>query len=223
MMLSRCARFLTVGLLLAACTPMARSPARGEIMAARGGGGGEDQTADRVLIRRATADVEVDSIALAFARAIALASSLGGHVDQQVIEERSAMLVLRIPDNRLEPALDSLATFGDMKNRTVSAEDVTTTVIDVEARLANLVASRDRLRDLLGRATSVADIVAVERELARVQGEIDSLEARRNYLRDAAALSRLQLSLSRRVVLGPLGVVAKGVGWVLERLFIWRR
>lgn len=133
------------------------------------------------------------------------------------------MLVLRIPDNRLEPALDSLATFGDMKNRTVSAEDVTTTVIDVEARLANLVASRDRLRDLLGRATSVADIVAVERELARVQGEIDSLEARRNYLRDAAALSRLQLSLSRRVVLGPLGVVAKGVGWVLEKLFIWRR
>ena len=65
-------------------------------------------------------------------------------------------------------------------------------------------------------------MLEVERELARVQGELDSLEGRRAFLRDASALSHLELSIQRRVVLGPIGVVAKGVGWGVEKLFVWR-
>ena len=42
----------------------------------------------------------------------------------------------------------------------------------LDARIASLVAARDRLRELHARAASVAEILEVERELARVQGEL---------------------------------------------------
>lgn len=56
-----------------------------------------------------------------------------------------------------------------------------------------------------------------------MQGELDSLQGWLAYLRDAAALSQLQVALQRRVILDPLGVVAEKVGWVVEKLSVWRR
>ena len=85
-----------------------------------------------------------------------------------------------------------------------------------------LRATRDRLRQLLERAGNVQDVIAVERELARVQGEIESLEARLSVMRSQVALSELAVTLRQRPVLGPLGVVAAGAGTVLKKLFVWR-
>lgn len=181
------------------------------------------QAIDRVTLRTAAAELVVESIAPAHAQATALARILGGRVEREVVTERSAMLTLRVPDARLEAALDSLRQLGEMTSRSVSVQDVTTAVIDLDARIASLTAARDRLRQLQSRAATVTEIVEVERELARIQGELDSLQGRLAYLRDAAALSQLQLTLQRKVILGPLGVVAEKVGWVIEKLFVWRR
>ena len=175
------------------------------------------------MIRSANAEVVVESVATAHLRLVAIATSLGGRVEREVMTDRSATLLLRIPDARLEAALDSAARIGDVTRRSITAEDVTTAVIDLDARIASLVAARDRMRELHARAATVSEILEVENALARIQGELDGLEGRRAYLRDATALSQLEVELHRRIVLGPLGVVAKGVGWALEKLFVWRR
>ena len=175
------------------------------------------------MIRAASAEVVVEGIAPAHARVAAIATSLGGRVDRDEMTDRTATLVLRIPDPRLEAALDSLAPLGELARRSITARDVTTAVIDLDARIASLVAARDRLRELHAKAATVTEVLEVERELARIQGELDSLEGRRAHLRDAAALSQLEVELRRRVVLGPLGIVGKGVGWALTKLFVWRR
>ena len=175
------------------------------------------------MLRAANAEVVVESVATAHVRLVAIATSLGGRVEREVMTDRSATLLLRIPDARLEAALDSAARIGDVTRRSISAQDVTTAVIDLDARIASLVAARDRLRELHARAATVSEILEVESALARIQGELDGLEGRRAYLRDAAALSQLEVELHRKIVLGPLGVVAKGVGWALEKLFVWRR
>lgn len=208
--------------LACACTPsIARGPAPLVVQGIELSSA--EQAAERVMLRTAAAELVVENIAPAHARATALARILGGRVEREVVTERSAMLILRVPDVRLEGALDSLAQLGEMKSRSVAVQDVTTTVIDLDARIASLTAARDRLRELQSRAATVTEIVEVERELARVQGELDSLQGRLAYLRDAAALSQLQLTLQRKVILGPLGVVAEKVGWVIEKLFVWRR
>ena len=178
---------------------------------------------ERIVIRAANAELVVESVAPAHARLVAVATSLGGRVEREVVTDRSATLMLRIPDARLEAAFDSLARVGDLTRRSIAAQDVTTAVIDLDARIASLVAARDRLRALHARAATVSEVLEVEKELARMQGELDSLEGRRAYLRDAAALSQLEVELHRKIVLGPLGVVGKGLGWALGKLFVWRR
>ena len=55
-----------------------------------------------------------------------------------------------------------------------------------------------------------------------MQGEVDSLEGRLKHLRSSAALATVELSIRRRIVLGPLGVIAKALGSVITKLFVWR-
>jgi hypothetical protein len=168
-------------------------------------------------------ELEVDEVAPAVDRATALTQSLEGYVENVTTnEDKNASLRLRVPAARLNEAVDSLARLGEVKSRTLSEEDVTVQSVDLEARVASLRAARDKLRELLERAASVADAVAAQGELARVQADLDSLEAQLRVLQSSASLAQISLSIRRRVVLGPLGIVAAAIGKVLGKLFIWR-
>ena len=191
------------------------APARTELTS-----GSEE--AVRLLVRRAAMDVVVDDVAKAAAHAQSILVSSNGYVERGQRAERSASFTLRVPEASLDAVLDSLGTLGKVASRTVSAEDVTEQAIDLDARLKDLIASRDRLRQLHEKATSVTEVITVERELARVQGEVDSLEGRLKHLRSAAALAEVQVSIRQKIVLGPLGVVAQAVGNLLAKLFVIR-
>lgn len=167
--------------------------------------------------------VEVDSVTGARTRLERAATALDAQVANLRADEKDrADYVLRVPADKLDALMDSAAALGTVQQRTVSAEDVTDRMVDAAARLISLRASRDRLRQLLDRATSVTDVVFVERELARVQSELESLEARMQALEGQVALSELSVHLRRRIVPGPLAVVALGAGKVISKLFIWR-
>ena len=118
--------------------------------------------------------------------------------------------------------MDTLAGLGTVTSRASSSRDVSQETIDVEARLRTLAASRDRLRDLLSRATTVSEVITVEHELARVQGELESLQGRLEQLRASSALAELSVSFHQRVILGPLGKFATGLGRFVKRLFVIR-
>lgn len=173
-----------------------------------------------MLVRRAAMDVVVDDVARAAARVQSVLVSTGGYAERGQQGERSASFTIRVAENALDATLDSLATLGSVASRTVSAQDVTEEAIDLDARLQSLIATRDRLRKLHDSATSVTEVIAVERELGRVQGEVDSLEGRLKHLRSSAALATVELSIRRKIVLGPLGVIAKGLGTLVSKLFV---
>ena len=236
MMLIRPAHVLTIGILLVvsvACTSRGPSrvgtgvspaspPGAQAQLGGPGGAGVDAAEATRLLIRRAALDVVVDDVARAAARAQAILVRSNGYVEREQRAERSATFTLRVPEASLEAVLDSLATLGRVESRTLSAEDVTEQAIDLDARLKALLVTRDRLRQLHEKASTVSDVIAVERELARVQGEVDSLEGRLKHLRTSAALAEVQLSVRQKVVLGPLGVVAQALGTVITKLFVLR-
>lgn len=178
--------------------------------------------AARMLVRRGAMDVVVDDVARAAGRAQSVLVGANGYVERGQRSERSASFTIRVPEASLDAVLDSLATLGRVASRTVSAEDVTEPAIDLDARLQALIATRDRLRQLHDKAVTVAEVIAVEHELARVQGEVDSLEGRLKHLRSTAALATVELSIRQKIVLGPLGVVAQAVGNLLAKLFVIR-
>jgi hypothetical protein len=176
----------------------------------------------KLLVRRAAMDVVVGDVAQAAARAQSILVGAHGYVERGERSERSASFTIRIPEASLDVVLDSLATLGRVGSRTVSAEDVTEESIDLDARLQALIATRDRLKQLLERASTITDVMTVEREVARVQGEVDSLQGRLKHLRGAAAMASIELSVRRKVVLGPLGWVAQGIGTFIAKLFVIR-
>ena len=92
--------------------------------------------------------------------------------------------------------------------------------IDVEARLKNNYALRDRLKQLLEKAINVKDILEIEKELNRVQSDIDSMEGTIKLLKGQVDFATLDLSLKKNRILGPLGYVFMGLWWGVKKLFV---
>ncbi len=83
---------------------------------------------------------------------------------------------------------------GSIQSEEARMEDLTTQIVDGEARLRARIALRDRLQTLLETGgASVEDLVAVERELANVQADLESRESLLAALRERVETSRLTL------------------------------
>jgi len=165
------------------------------------GSGTGDQPAslaDRKIIRTGEIGIEVSSVAAAVARVRALALELGGYIgnSQSGSLGESATLTMRIPADRFEDALARLhAMDGDVLSEATSEQDVTTAVVDLEARLKNLQASEVQYRSLLAKAVKIEDILAVQARLDDVRGQIEQLQAQDKEMTGLANLATLTVSL----------------------------
>jgi uncharacterized protein DUF4349 len=150
-----------------------------------------------MIIRTGHASVEVANVDEAALKVRALAASLGGHVASSQFEGgehnvRSATLELKIPAQRYDDAVAGLASVGEVESVNSTSEDVGEEYVDVTARVANARRLEQRLVQLLATRTGrLEDVLAVERELARVREEIERAEGRLRYLRTRAAMSTL--------------------------------
>jgi hypothetical protein len=89
---------------------------------------------------------------------------------------------------------DAVGADGRVTRQSTSTEDLTRSIIDTEATLRAKRGLRDRLQQLLAtRPGSLADLLAVERELARVQGELDSTESNLTAMRTRVSMSALTI------------------------------
>jgi hypothetical protein len=73
---------------------------------------------------------------------------------------------------------------------------VTDEYVDLQSRLRNLEATRDRIREFLDQAKSVEEALQVNAQLAAVEAEIEQVQGRMNYLFDRAAFSTLTIEVS---------------------------
>lgn len=112
----------------------------------------------------------------------------------------SANLALRAEPEWLESFIgdiqESVATAdGRMTSNSVSAEDLTRSILDTDARLKAQTTLRDRLQGLLAtRNAELSDLLALERELARVQGQIESATTTLAALRQRVSMSRVDIN-----------------------------
>lgn len=95
----------------------------------------------------------------------------------QVANARSGTWVIRVPSTGYNATVDYLRRLGEVKSLTESTDDVTEEFVDVEARLANARKLEERIVDLLeDRSGKLADILEIERELARIRETIERIE-----------------------------------------------
>lgn len=152
------------------------------------------------VIRTATLFVEVKTVPKAVASARATAEGAGGHVSNETTERiddehETSHLVLRVPEDRYQDVLRSLAGAGKLLSRTENAKDVTEEVVDVESRIATQKASVTRVRKLMDQAEKISDVVTLEGELSSRQAALESLLARQASLKDRASMATITLEL----------------------------
>lgn len=136
----------------------------------------------------------VFDVAKTQASVVALAQTLGGFMSAQA----TTQLTIRVPSARFDEAVQALEKLGDVTQRDLSAEDVTREYLDLELRIKNARAVRERLEALLVKATKVEETLAIEKELARVTQDIESMEGSLRFLKDRVALSTLTVSFVAR-------------------------
>ncbi len=179
--------------------------------------------ADRKLVWKAHLSLEVRDIPESVKEAVVRVEQRGGFVEQtSTAGEGSARLVLRVPTSALQIVLSELEALGTVAYRNITDEDVTERFVDLEARLKNKIVLRDRLRQLLEKATEIKDILAIETELIRVQANVDSMEGQIRSLQGRAEYAVVHFNLTRRIILGPFGLLFKGLWWGIEKLFVIR-
>ena len=154
-----------------------------------------------VLIYTAQLTMAIFEVDPALRSAEALARELGGFMARQT----NNSIIIRVPVARFHEAITRLEKLGDITNRDIAAEDVTQEFFDLEVRIKSARAVRERLEQLLNRASRVDESIAIERELERVVGEIERLEGRLKFLQDRALFSTISLTFAAR----PKELVAK--------------
>ena len=178
---------------------------------------------DRMMVWSARLSVQVWNVSNAVGDATAMAERQGGFVQEKSFSgEASASITLRLPVKAFQATVTGLEGLGTVTSRAIEGEDVTEQYIDIDARLKNKTALRDRLKQLLDKATTVQDILAIETQLNRVQADIDSMEGRIKALKGQVEFATIRLYLERKPIPGPLGYVFKGLWWGIKKLFVIR-
>ncbi len=107
-----------------------------------------------------------------------------------------ASLTVRVPAERLDGLVGWTEERVRVESLSITNQDVTAEWVDVEARIENQRRAEARLQQLLADNTGVlADVLAVERELTRVRGEIEAAEGHMRVLSDRVGLATLQLEV----------------------------
>ncbi|MEU5593460.1 DUF4349 domain-containing protein [Streptomyces sp. NPDC020298] len=157
------------------------------------------------IIRTASLTVQVKDVPKALDEARATAENAGGYVGDESTSRDSAgqertRVVLRVPTDKYDAVLTDLEGSGKLIHRTAKARDVTDQVVDVGSRVKSQRASVARIRELMGRATKLGDVVTLEGELSGREADLEALLAQQASLKDRTSLATITLSLSRTPV-----------------------
>jgi hypothetical protein len=161
-------------------------------------------TANRKLVRNATAELEVVSFDESVQKITAFAAEEKGYVSTTSSEKqangklRGEIVVKVLPDN-LDRFLGKLRGIGELKNQALTTEDVTKAYFDTESRLKNARLMEQRLIEILKtKSKDVADLLEVEKELGRVREEIETMQGELKFMDSQVAFATVTITLAEK-------------------------
>jgi hypothetical protein len=175
--------------------------------AALGSGGVGDQAqtpidTGRDIIFTAEITVSVDDVTKASAQAMEIIGSFRGVLfGQRAVSEPEPtnVLVFKVPPNRFQDALAALGAVGEIRNQTVSADDVTEAIVDLESRITTAEASVDRLRTLLEGAQNVKSITELEGQLLARETALEQMRGQLRTMENQVSLATITLTITQSV------------------------
>ena len=134
--------------------------------------------------------------------------------------DRSADYTVRVPVDNYRAFLAAAGEAGSVRNVSENAENITSSYIDVQARLTALEAQRTRLNELADQAETTADLLEIESQLSDVQYQLENYTGQLRNMDQQVSYSTVDIYLQEVVTLTPTGVTfteriadAFGGGW----------
>ncbi len=160
------------------------------------------QRTEHLIIKNGDMSLLVEDIDTALDAITAIAAQYGGYVLRTSANRTrvdTAMITIAVESESFEIAIQDIRAAGTkVLSESTSGEDVTAEYVDLDSRLRNLEATRDRLRGFLDEAQNVEEALSVNTELSRIEGEIEQVKGRMNFLTGRAAFSTITITLNER-------------------------
>jgi glycine cleavage system regulatory protein len=169
---------------------------------------------ERLIIRNASLDLVVQDTEASMLQISQLVSELRGIVVSSQMtafdEGVRASLTVRVPAESLDSALERIRALAkEVRRQITSSEDISEEYTDLQAQLRHLEATEIRLLSFLDEAEDTEATLAVYSELRQVQGDIERLKGRIQYLEQSSALSTINIELTPDALARPISVA----GW----------
>jgi len=174
-----------------------------------GAGGGtppplNTQQLGREIIFTATINVGVDDVADAGTQATDIINDIGGFVFGQNTQggaEPRSTITFKVRPQDFSEALERLGGIGELRNQTVSTDDVTERVVDLNSRIEVAELGVNRLREAMENTTTLTDFAELEGLLLSRESDLEVMRGQLRTIRDRIDLATITLTLEQdRVV-----------------------
>ncbi|MCB9420879.1 MAG: DUF4349 domain-containing protein [Ardenticatenaceae bacterium] len=173
------------------------------------------QTQERLIIRTGNLSIVVSDTEATMAQISEIVEANGGWVVSSSLYQYSETaktgdITVRVPSDGYNSALEAIKGMAlEVTNESSSGQDVTDEYVDLSSRLANLEATADRVRTFLDESQNVEEALAVNQELSRLEGDIEVIKGRMQYLSQSASFSTISVHLTPDEASQPIEVA----GW----------
>lgn len=150
--------------------------------------------------------LEADSVSTAFAKATAVAYSVGGYVSDSTESNTTALVVVRVPAASYQGALTQLEALGTLVTLSSSSNDVTVQYTDLNATLKSLQAEETSLLTILGQSTNINSTLNVESRIQAVDQQVNSVQSEILQTKTLVSYATISVFFEERAQTQPLTI-----------------
>ncbi len=153
----------------------------------------------RDIIFTATLEIASTDVSEATRQAIRSIEGRGGFLFSQ--ETRggpggTSVMTFKVLPDQFQAALNDLGSVGEVRSQSISAEDVSAVVVDLESRINTAEASVVRLRNLLDDANELETIATLENQLLQRETSLEQLRGQLRTVRNQVDLATITVFIS---------------------------
>lgn len=136
----------------------------------------------------------------------------------ELSDRKEYRLTVKVSPTRFDSINEQLKAIGEVKDISVSLEDVTQQYTDLDTRIKNREVELERLYVLYNQTSNISELLDVEREITRVETELELLKQQKQYLVSRIERSTISIAIYEdKPATSQLSISLEGLG----TLFFW--
>jgi hypothetical protein len=156
----------------------------------------------QLIVRTSSITMVVEDVSVTIDQISKLAEDSDGYVvssnKYKSGEKLVGTITIRVPSDDFDNAIATLRAFAEeVTYENTTAEDVTEEYVDLAAKLMNLESTEAQLLEIMKKAVTVEEILAVQKQLTATRDEIERTKGRMHYLEQTSATSLITVQLTQ--------------------------